>query len=76
MSSQTPISPRQEALDAIKRVRADVVDPSIPEDAWAAIVGVAWEHRSQLGDRREIQRELRELLLEASREGGAGSAAQ
>jgi hypothetical protein len=70
MSNQTPISPRQEALDAIKRARGGIADPSISESAWDSIVGIAWENRSQMGDRRETQRDLRDVLLEASREGG------
>lgn len=74
MTNQIPISPRQEALDAIKRARGDIADPSISDSAWEGIVGIAWENRSQMGDRREIQRDLREVLLEASREGGVEGA--
>lgn len=76
MSNTTPISPRQEALNAIKRAKSEVADPSISDSAWESIVGIAWEHRAQTGDRRDIQRDLRVVLLEASREGGVDGAAQ
>jgi len=70
-------SPRQEALDAVKNVRSAIGNaPIISEDSWEKIIGIAWEYRSQLGDRREIQRKLREVLLDASRDAAVSRAAE
>ena len=65
--SQTPLSPRQEALNSILAVRADLAQPVINSETWDRIVTIAWDHRTAAADRREIQRELRQVLLEATR---------
>lgn len=63
-------SPRQEALYAILESSAESVDCVISDSVWEKLISVAWDNRSHVGDRREIQREIRAILLEASREGG------
>jgi hypothetical protein len=76
-SNPSQLSPRHEALDAVKNVRSSLREaPIISELSWEKIIGIAWEHRSQLGDRREIQRELREVLLDASRDAVVSDAAE
>jgi len=67
MSGSKPISPREEALKAILAVRASLPGPRIDTTTWDALVELAWENRTQEGDRREIQRNLRQVLLQASR---------
>lgn len=69
-----PLSPRQEALNSILQVRATYPSAVIDIDTWARLVGIAWDNRTQTGDRREIQRSLREVLLEASRTEGSSDA--
>lgn len=66
--SQTPLSPRQEALNSILAVRGEFSSPVIDPDSWDKLVTIAWDHRTTATDRREIQRELRQVLLEATRE--------
>ena len=75
MGDTTPLSPRQEALDSILHVSTSIENASIDGDTWERIVAIAWENRTHTGDRREVQRELREVLLEASRKGDDDSAA-
>lgn len=74
MTGSTPLSPRQEALNSILQVRKSMPAATIDPDVWDKIVTTAWDNRSHSGDRREIQRSLREILLEASRDGGASDA--
>jgi hypothetical protein len=71
MSRSTPVSPRQEALDAILSVRGDFPDATIGADTWEKLVAISWDSRSQSGDRRDIQREIRRVLLESTRAQGA-----
>jgi hypothetical protein len=75
MTQSRPLSPRQGALDSILEVRKTYPGATIDADTWDKLVGIAWDNRTQTGDRREIQRSLREVLLEASRTGGSGDAA-
>jgi hypothetical protein len=74
MMQSKPLSPRQEALNSILQVRATYPSAVIDVDTWDRLVGIAWDNRTQTGDRREIQRSLREVLLEASRTGGSNDA--
>lgn len=69
MSRDSTPSPRQEALRAVQDVRESLADPVISKDAWATLVGLAWDSRSIAGDRRETQRALRDTLLAATRDG-------
>jgi len=75
MTPLKPLSPRQEALDSILQVRQAYSGATINADTWYKIVGIAWDSRMQAGDRREIQRSLRAVLLEAARTGGQHDAA-
>jgi len=75
MSSEERVSPRQEALDAILATSADTSGATIERSSWDKLVTLAWDNRSLVGDRRDIQREVRSILLEASREGAASHAA-
>ena len=68
MTHATPLSPRTEALKSILEVRATSSDATIDPDTWEQLVDVAWDNRAQIGDRREIQRELREVLLKSTRD--------
>lgn len=70
MSQSRPVSPRQEALNSILKVRETYPGATIDPDTWDKLISIAWDDRMQSGDRREIQRNLREVLLEASRTGG------
>jgi len=67
-SHSNPISPRTEALGSILAVRESYQDATIGAETWDELVGVAWETRSQIGDRRDVQRVLRQILLQASRQ--------
>jgi hypothetical protein len=73
MSQPTPISPRQEALASILAVREGYANATIDPDTWVKLVGIAWDNRAFAGDRRELQRELRRVLLEAARTSGGAS---
>jgi hypothetical protein len=64
------LSPRQEALNSILQVRAEYSGASIETDVWDQLVNIAWDGRTQSGDRREIQRSIRQVLLEAARQQG------
>jgi hypothetical protein len=75
MSQSSRLSPRHEALNAILQARQAHLGPAIHPDTWDKIVGIAWDNRTLAGDRREIQRELRQVLLEASRTEGGSDAA-
>jgi hypothetical protein len=70
MTQSKPLSPRQEALNSILQVRGTYPGATIGTDTWDRLVSVAWDSRMQTGDRREVQRELRAVLLEASRSVG------
>ena len=74
MSKAQRPSPRQEALFAILE-SSTTSDDTISDSAWDTLVTIAWDNRSHVGDRRDIQRQIRATLLEASREGGDDSAA-
>ena len=74
MTQSRPLSPRQEALNSILQVRETYPGATIDTDTWDKLVSIAWDNRMQTGDRREIQRNLREVLLEASRTGGDDAA--
>jgi hypothetical protein len=67
MYQSKQLSPRQEALNSILRVCETYPGATIDTDTWDRIVTIAWDGRMQTGDRREIQRDLRTVLLEASR---------
>jgi hypothetical protein len=67
MTQSKPLSPRQEALNSILRVRETYPGATIGTDTWDKLVSIAWDSRMQAGDRREIQRDMRAVLLEASR---------
>jgi hypothetical protein len=67
MSESSSISPREEALQAILDVRESVGGPRLDITTWERVIELAWDHRTHDGDRREVQRELRQILLQASR---------
>lgn len=68
-SSQRP-SPRQEALTAILETHELLDDILLDAAAWEKLVSLAWDNRSHVGDRREIRREMKNILLAAARPGG------
>lgn len=74
MSRPGSASPRQAALDAIEEVRATRQRVTLDSVAWGKIVTIAWDNRAQTRDRREVQRDLRTVLLEASVNGGGDAA--
>lgn len=63
------MSPRQEALDAILQTRGIADNTTISAEAWEKLVTLAWDKRTHVGDRREIRREVRRILLEDGRRG-------
>lgn len=69
-TSQRP-SPRQEALAAILQTHGLLDDALLTADAWEKLITLAWDNRTHVGDRREIRRDVRSILLEAARAGGA-----
>lgn len=64
MSRSERVSPRQEALNAILETRGITDNTLITAQAWERLVALAWENRTHAGDRREIRREVRRILLE------------
>ena len=74
MTQPRPMSPRREALNSILQVRETYLGATIDADTWDKLVGIAWDNRTQTGDRREIQRSLRQVLLDASRSEGRDDA--
>ena len=73
MSGTQRLSPRQEALDAILLTRAELDATLVSEAAWEKLVAVAWDNRSHAGERRDIRREVRNVLHETGRgEGDSG----
>ncbi|GAB3156001.1 hypothetical protein GCM10027058_29360 [Microbacterium neimengense] len=65
-TSQRP-SPRQEALAAILQTR-DLLDAALlSADAWEKLITLAWDNRTHVGDRREIRRDVRGILLASAR---------
>lgn len=68
MSHSNQISPSSEALKSILEVRETSEGASIDPETWYKIVSITWDNRAQIGDRREIQRELRTVLLESTRD--------
>ena len=66
------LSPRQEALNSILQERAEYPTATIETHVWDQLVTIAWENRTHAGDRREIQRTIRQVLLEAARNSGDG----
>jgi hypothetical protein len=71
MPDRAKASPRQAALDVVLQTRLRRPDAMIGPDAWAKILGIAWDARSELGSRRETQRAIRDVLLDATRSSGA-----
>lgn len=69
-TSQRP-SPRQEALAAILQTHGLLDGALLTPDAWEKLITLAWDNRTHVGDRREIRRDVRGILLEAARAGGA-----
>lgn len=69
-TSQRP-SPRQEALAAILQTHGLLDDALLTADVWEKLITLAWDNRTHAGDRREIRRDMRSILLEAVRAGGA-----
>lgn len=67
MSGTERPSPRQEALNAVLRTRAEVQGSRISEAAWRRLVALAWDNRSQSGSRRDLRREMRAVLMDDSR---------
>lgn len=67
MNEKASISPRNEALATILGVRSTLPDATISEDDWGALVDIAWGARATFGDRREVQRQIRDVLLRTSR---------
>jgi len=76
MTSEPRLSPRQEALDVILATSNETPGASIGSASWEKLVSLAWDNRSQVGDRREIQRQVRSILLDGSREAGIRDAAE
>jgi hypothetical protein len=76
MSKPARPSPRQEALYAILETSAEMGDATISDSVWDKLVTIAWDNRHHVGDRRDVQRQVRATLLEASREGGGSDAAE
>jgi hypothetical protein len=69
MSRPDRLSPRQEALDAILATSAAAADSTIDATTWDRLVALAWDNRAYAGDRREIRREIRAILLDSTRDG-------
>ena len=67
MSSSDRLSPRQEALDAILATRMLRDEPLIYAATGGKLEAPAWDNRSHEGDRREIRRAARSILIEAQR---------
>lgn len=63
-------SPRQEALAAILETQAQQERTLIPADVWEKLIALAWDNRAHVGDRREIRRQVRAVLLAARHRGG------
>lgn len=61
------LSPRQEALNSILQERAEYPAATIETHVWDQLVTIAWDSRTHGGDRREIQRTIRQVLLDAAR---------
>lgn len=66
MPREQALSPRQEALAAIEAVRTSDPSGAIDGDAWAKIVGLAWDARNDIS-RRDVQSDIRNVLLAAAR---------
>lgn len=69
MDSLHKPSPRQEALYAILETSASLDRVLIDEVAWERLITLAWDNRSHVGDRREIRRQIRNILIESDRAG-------
>ena len=67
MSGADRPSPREEALESILETRLEAEVALISDAAWEKLVAHAWERRAHVGDRREIQREVKRILLEDAR---------
>lgn len=70
MSHEERPSPRQEALYAILETQATTEDTTISETAWNKLVTLAWDTRSHVGDRREIRRQIKAILMDDARMAG------
>jgi hypothetical protein len=64
------LSPRQEALNSILQERTEYEGATIEPHVWDKLVTIAWDSRTHSGDRREIQRAIRAVLLDAARQKG------
>lgn len=69
MTHSNQISPRGEAIKSIIEVRDRTNGATIEPETWERIVSIAWENRALFGDRRDVQRELRQVMLESTRDG-------
>lgn len=67
MSTEHRISPREEAIKAILKVHESLIEPLTTDVAWEKMLDLAWDNRTHESDRTQIQRELRQILLDASR---------
>jgi len=67
MPQEHQISPREEAIKAILRAHGKLADPLTSDVAWEKMIDLAWDNRTHDADRAQIQRELRQILLDASR---------
>lgn len=64
------LSPREEALQAVLSSQASSEESGLSDSAWEKLVSLAWDHRAHAGDRREIRKKVREILVEDMRRGG------
>lgn len=58
------LSPREEALEAVLSSQAASEESGLSDLAWEKLVSLAWENRAHAGDRREIRKRVREILVE------------
>jgi hypothetical protein len=65
-----PSSPREEALLAVLASQATSLEKGLSEATWEKLVALAWENRAHAGDRREIRKRVREILVEDLRRSG------
>jgi len=58
------LSPREEALQAVLASQATATKPGLSDLAWEKLVALAWDNRAHAGDRREIRKVVREIIIE------------
>ena len=63
-------SPREEALRAVLSSQPESGEAGLSAMSWEKLVGLAWENRAHAGDRREIRKQVREILIEDLRRTG------